>query len=305
MNTAYRVSDANTRGIEIEFAPISGDVCAMVEVHPQFTERLVGFGEKALHLLAELVCFVIVLINHHSFSDLGDVFAGFQVIAVARVPRPESVLVELNHLPGRIAGITAEDHRTQAPVAYRGCVYPLRSRLVVPQHEVFRIGDLIGRGAGGKACGERKRARGGNEITASKGGHVEDYNIAMAETGRIVGIGGIFFKAEDHATLKSWYQEKLGLVNGPAGVMFPWRPVDEPDVERLTIWSVFPKGSNYFGPSKSQFMINYIVDDLDAFLAKLDPQSVTIDPKREDHEYGRFAWIYDPEGNKIELWQPS
>jgi predicted enzyme related to lactoylglutathione lyase len=52
-------------------------------------------------------------------------------------------------------------------------------------------------------------------------------------------------------------------------------------------------------------MINYIVDDLDAFLAKLDPQSVTIDPKREDHEYGRFAWIYDPEGNKIELWQPS
>ncbi len=132
------------------------------------------------------------------------------------------------------------------------------------------------------------------------------HNIGMASTerGRIVGIGGIFFQAEDQAKLRAWYQEKLGIKNGPEGAMFPWRAPDQPDAERVTVWSIFPKGSGYFGTSKSPFMINYIVDDLDAFLEKLESQSVTIDPKREDAPYGRFAWIYDMDGNKVELWQP-
>jgi predicted enzyme related to lactoylglutathione lyase len=122
--------------------------------------------------------------------------------------------------------------------------------------------------------------------------------------GRVIGIGGVFFKSADHAALRAWYGENLGIHHGADGMMFPWRAADQPDVERFTIWSVFPDASTYFDPSQSRFLINYIVDDLDALLAKLAATGVRIDPKREDFDYGRFAWIYDPDGNKIELWQP-
>ncbi|MGI8495984.1 MAG: VOC family protein [Gemmatimonadaceae bacterium] len=126
----------------------------------------------------------------------------------------------------------------------------------------------------------------------------------MSDTtpGKILGIGGIFFKAQNHETLRAWYQEKLGIVNGPGGAMFPWRDAENPETERLTVWSIFPAESDYY---RGPFMINYIVDDLDAYLAKLTAAGVAIDPKRDDHDYGRFAWIYDSEGTKIELWQPT
>lgn len=125
-------------------------------------------------------------------------------------------------------------------------------------------------------------------------------------SGRILGIGGIFFKSQDKQRLENWYRDHLGINSLPeqGGVMFPWRRQDDPEKEHLTIWSIFPDNTKYFDPSPSQFMINYIVDDLDALLAKLQAQGVNIDPKREDHDYGRFAWIYDADGNKIELWQP-
>jgi predicted enzyme related to lactoylglutathione lyase len=112
--------------------------------------------------------------------------------------------------------------------------------------------------------------------------------------GRILGIGGIFFKSQDHKSLRNWYQEKLGIANQ---TMFP--AGDHP-----TVWSIFPASSTYFDPSSASFMINYVVDDLDAFLAKCKQNDVRIDEKREDADYGRFAWIYDADGNKIELWQP-
>lgn len=122
--------------------------------------------------------------------------------------------------------------------------------------------------------------------------------------GRIVGIGGIFFKSGDREALQSWYKDKLGLDHGSHGVMFKWRSPEQPEKEHLTIWSIFPEQSKYFDPSRSPFMINYIVENLDALLAKLTEAGVEIDPKRENHEYGRFAWIYDPDGNKVELWEP-
>jgi len=125
-----------------------------------------------------------------------------------------------------------------------------------------------------------------------------------SEKGRVIGIGGIFFKSPDHARLRNWYAENLGIDHGEHGMMFPWRTADGDPTERLTIWSIFPGSSTYFAPSESSFMINYIVDDLDAIVAKLAAGGARIDPKREDHDYGRFAWIYDPDGNKIELWQP-
>lgn len=125
-----------------------------------------------------------------------------------------------------------------------------------------------------------------------------------SERGRVIGIGGVFFKSAGPERLNTWYAENLGLAGGAEGVQFKWRAPDSPEVERVTVWCVFPGESTYFGPGTAPFMINYIVDDLDAILAKLARSGARIDPKREDHDYGRFAWIYDPDGNKIELWEP-
>ncbi len=122
------------------------------------------------------------------------------------------------------------------------------------------------------------------------------------ERGRILGIGGVFFKSADKNRLSAWYGEHLGIK--PDGPTFAWLSRENPPREHFTAWSVFPSDSKYFDPSAAPFMINYIVDDLDAMLTKLGAHGVRIDAKREDYEYGRFAWIYDPDGNKIELWQP-
>ena len=124
------------------------------------------------------------------------------------------------------------------------------------------------------------------------------------ERGKVIGLGGIFFKSADQKNLANWYAEKLGMKDTGSGVLFRWREFDAPDQERMTIWSIFRQDSTYFDPSKAPFMVNLVVDDLDALLHKLETADVKIDPKREDHEYGRFAWIYDSDGNKIELWQP-
>lgn len=122
--------------------------------------------------------------------------------------------------------------------------------------------------------------------------------------GRILGIGGIFFKSARHEQLSDWYREKMGIEHEQYGAMFKWRSMEEPPKEHFTVWSIFPSSSDYFAPSPATFMINYIVDDLDAFLEKLRNAGVEIDPKREDFDYGRFAWVFDPDGNKIELWEP-
>jgi catechol 2,3-dioxygenase-like lactoylglutathione lyase family enzyme len=122
--------------------------------------------------------------------------------------------------------------------------------------------------------------------------------------GRVIGIGGVFFKSADRERLHAWYAENLGFSGGEDGFEFKWREPDRPEVERLTAWSVFPRDSTYFDPSAAPFMIDYIVDDLDAILARLTGSGVRVDPEREDYDYGRFAWIYDPDGNKIELWEP-
>ena len=86
--------------------------------------------------------------------------------------------------------------------------------------------------------------------------------------------------------------------------MLPWREHDVPQKEHVTVWTVFPSSTDYI-PATQAFMVNYIVDDLDALLDRLKQEGVKIDPKRMDESYGRFAWIYDLDGNKIELWQPS
>jgi catechol 2,3-dioxygenase-like lactoylglutathione lyase family enzyme len=127
----------------------------------------------------------------------------------------------------------------------------------------------------------------------------------VAEHGRIVGIGGVFFKSADRDQMREWYSTHLGLADKGEGVMLPWREHDDPDKEHVTVWTIFPASTDYFGPSHAQFMVNYIVDDLDALLERLGHEGVKIDPQRMNESYGRFAWIYDPDGNKIELWQPT
>ena len=85
--------------------------------------------------------------------------------------------------------------------------------------------------------------------------------------------------------------------------MLPWREHDDPQKEHVTAWTIFPSSSKYFDPSPAPFMIDYIVDDMDALLDRLKQEGVKIDAKRMDAPFGRFAWIYDSDGNKIELWQ--
>jgi catechol 2,3-dioxygenase-like lactoylglutathione lyase family enzyme len=129
--------------------------------------------------------------------------------------------------------------------------------------------------------------------------------LEQFQRGRVIGIGGIFLKSQEPQRLRGWYGENLGI-SAPtdSGAMLRWRAHDKPEQEHVTAWSVFPHTSTYFDPSTAPFMINYIVDDLDALLARLSTAGVQIDPKREDCDYGRFAWIFDPDGNKIELWEP-
>jgi predicted enzyme related to lactoylglutathione lyase len=124
---------------------------------------------------------------------------------------------------------------------------------------------------------------------------------------RVTGIGGIFFKADDPEGLYAWYEKHLGIQREPhgQGALLHWREDENPERRGETVWAIFDRNTEYFRPSRAPFMLNYRVDNLDAVLEALRAEGVAIDPKREDYDYGRFAWITDPEGNKIELWEPK
>src|SRR5579864_5957592 len=127
--------------------------------------------------------------------------------------------------------------------------------------------------------------------------------VKVEQRGRILGIGGVFFKSANRDQMREWYSKHLGLADKGQGVMLPWREHDDPQKEHATVWSLFPASTDYI-PATQSFMVNYIVDDLDALLDRLKREGVKIDAKRMNESYGRFAWIYDLDGNKIELWQP-
>ncbi|MET0857624.1 MAG: VOC family protein [Telluria sp.] len=122
---------------------------------------------------------------------------------------------------------------------------------------------------------------------------------------RVTGIGGVFFKAKNPALLREWYRVHLGVpVEEWGGTAFSWKSPDNPDGVGTTVWSIFKPDSDNFGPGPSQFMINYRVDDLAALLAALRAEGCQVDDKMDDSEYGKFGWVTDPEGTRIELWQP-
>lgn len=121
---------------------------------------------------------------------------------------------------------------------------------------------------------------------------------------RVTGIGGVFFKCEDPTKQQAWYRKHLGIDAGEYGTSFKWRLHDAPEKEGHTAWSTFPKDTKYLDPSDRSFMINYRVDDLPGLLKVLAEEGVQQVGEMLEEDYGRFAWIMDPEGNKIELWEP-
>jgi predicted enzyme related to lactoylglutathione lyase len=122
----------------------------------------------------------------------------------------------------------------------------------------------------------------------------------------VLGIGGIFFKAQDPEKLAAWYKEHLGLeVEEFGGVIFREpKSSDASARQSYLTWSPFPADTDYFAPSTKPFMINFRVADLDQLLAKLRAEGVTVDEKADKSEFGYFGWAMDCEGNRIELWEP-
>ena len=122
---------------------------------------------------------------------------------------------------------------------------------------------------------------------------------------RETGIGGLFFKAKDPQASKDWYRKHLGIESNQYGGVFRWLQKDKPEKEGSTTWNPFPEDTDYFNPCNQEYMINYRVEDLEALLPLLKEEGVTITGDMQSFEYGKFAWIIDPEGNKIELWEPA
>ena len=122
---------------------------------------------------------------------------------------------------------------------------------------------------------------------------------------RVTGIGGIFFKSKDPRALGAWYKVHLGIeVEAWGGAAFRWKGPANPEGGGTTVWSPFAADTPYFAPSTAPFMVNYRVEDLHAVLAALRAEGVQVEDKVEASEYGKFGWVLDPEGNKVELWEP-
>ena len=118
---------------------------------------------------------------------------------------------------------------------------------------------------------------------------------------KAVGVGGVFLKSRDPKALMEWYAASLGITRTEDGGSLVF---DGPGSLGMTVFAHFAADTQYFGDGPQQSMVNFRVDDLDELLGQLAAAGVRIDPKREDYPFGRFAWIWDPEGNRVELWQP-
>ena len=127
----------------------------------------------------------------------------------------------------------------------------------------------------------------------------------MGSSKKVTGIGGIFFKCKNPAAMNVWYQQHLGLVTNEYGSLFEFRNLDRAEEKEYLQWGTFPENTEYFQPSEKDFMINYRVENLEALVSELKENGVTICDEIEVFEYGKFIHIMDPEGNKIELWEPN
>jgi len=131
---------------------------------------------------------------------------------------------------------------------------------------------------------------------------ITDLGVLMR---RVTGIGGIFFKAKDAPALQAWYKRHLGIdVQDWGGAAFTWTDGEGKPIAGTTIWSIGSAQGDQFAPSTATFMVNYRVEDLHALVKVLREEGCNVLEKIDDSEYGKFAWVIDPEGNKVELWQP-
>lgn len=121
---------------------------------------------------------------------------------------------------------------------------------------------------------------------------------------KVTGIGGIFFKCQDPVKTREWYAQHLGFQTDQYGAMFKWRQEENPEKTGYTQWSTFSADSQYMDPSKQPFMVNYRVNDLVGLLENLKAEGIEVIGELQEFDYGKFAHIMDPEGNKIELWEP-
>ena len=121
---------------------------------------------------------------------------------------------------------------------------------------------------------------------------------------RVTGIGGFFFKSESPKTLLEWYRKHLGIDASDYGWNFEWLEKDNPKRTGTTVFNPFKKDTKYFDPTSVPYMFNFRVADLDALMHQLEQEGVQVVGEVQDSEYGKFGWIIDPEGRKIELWQP-
>ena len=121
---------------------------------------------------------------------------------------------------------------------------------------------------------------------------------------RVTGIGGVFFKSADPKRLYAWYEKHLGIQPKEWGVSFAWAE-DPHAADGQTAWAIFPQETKHFGSGGAMFMINYRVEGLKELLAKLRSDGVEVDDKYEETDYGNFGWVKDPDGNRIELWEPK
>jgi hypothetical protein len=121
---------------------------------------------------------------------------------------------------------------------------------------------------------------------------------------QVTGIGGVFFKAQDPKGMVAWYRTNLGILSKGGYTDFTWREKDRPDEIGHTAWRIFATNATYFGQATSPLMINYRVANLDRMMDQLRQGGVKIE-KVENYDYGRWAWLMDPEGNRIELWEPK
>ena len=129
-----------------------------------------------------------------------------------------------------------------------------------------------------------------------------DAQTTASDAGHITGIGGVFVKSPDPKALSAWYRDVLGIsLEKWGGAMLRYDAADHPPV---ATWNAFPEATGYMAPSKRDFMLDFAVDDLDAYLGKLESKGVAILKREDGGGAGKFAWILDPDGTKIELWEP-